>query len=243
MISDSALADLSKILGTRSIDDHRKVIASRRAEINKELTVLPARIDEVERSLPDITGLDAAALQAEAGTKNERMHKLAHQVMKIENGGEIADKTSSGRDRGQAAGDQKRLLCQVQQPGAGQIRRAPNLHEPEPPTLRIELQRHNGTIESNNEAISHKNSANGGPAQRVEQRSTPSSLYTRQTAPAHCAAKPLPEAQIEVVIKPFPFQRAQGCAVSDQKGAALNRSEAKAANATVSTGNCGNGNE
>ena len=93
--SDSALADLSKILGTRSIDDHRKVIASRRAEINKELTVLPARIDEVERSLPDITGLDASALQAEAGTKNERMHKLAHQIMKIENGGEIADKTSA----------------------------------------------------------------------------------------------------------------------------------------------------
>ncbi len=54
--SNPKLASLPAILGKRSLDDHRKVVTARRPEINKEMERIPIRIDEVHRSLPDITG-------------------------------------------------------------------------------------------------------------------------------------------------------------------------------------------
>lgn len=51
--SEPELAELPSILGKRSLDEHRKVIASRRPQLNRELQELPARIDEVRRGLPE----------------------------------------------------------------------------------------------------------------------------------------------------------------------------------------------
>ena len=48
--SDESLSELPDILGKRKLEDHRKVIASRRVEINRELEKVPVRIDEVESS-------------------------------------------------------------------------------------------------------------------------------------------------------------------------------------------------
>lgn len=49
---NSELVDLPEILGKRSLDEHRKVIAARRPQLNRELAELPARIDEVQRGMP-----------------------------------------------------------------------------------------------------------------------------------------------------------------------------------------------
>lgn len=51
--SEPELAELPDILGKRSLEEHRKVIASRRPQLNRELQELPARIDEVRRGLPE----------------------------------------------------------------------------------------------------------------------------------------------------------------------------------------------
>lgn len=56
--SEKALKDLPKILEGRSLEDHRKVIQSTRAEINRELDRIPTRISEVERGLPDLSDID-----------------------------------------------------------------------------------------------------------------------------------------------------------------------------------------
>ncbi len=56
--ANQELAGLPKILGKRSIDDHRTVIMARRAEINKELNRLPVRIDEAHQGLPDISAIE-----------------------------------------------------------------------------------------------------------------------------------------------------------------------------------------
>jgi DNA repair exonuclease SbcCD ATPase subunit len=93
--SDASLARLTDILGNRSLEDHRKVIAARRAEINREIDRIPVRIDEVERALPDITGLDPDALRAEADAKRELIAQKRQQIARIESGGEIADKARS----------------------------------------------------------------------------------------------------------------------------------------------------
>lgn len=76
--ADSKLSALTDILGNRTIDDHRKVIAARRTEINKALETIPVRIDEVRRGLPDVTGLnrkasDEAVSNLEAGVSEARL--------------------------------------------------------------------------------------------------------------------------------------------------------------------------
>lgn len=52
--SNPELSGLPKILGKRSLEDHKKVVLARRTEINRELTQLPVRIDEVTKGLPEL---------------------------------------------------------------------------------------------------------------------------------------------------------------------------------------------
>lgn len=62
--SDADLVELPSILGKRSLDEHRKVITARRAEVNRELQALPVRIDEAQRALP-LIDTDPGAARAE----------------------------------------------------------------------------------------------------------------------------------------------------------------------------------
>ncbi|KKK74190.1 hypothetical protein LCGC14_2886250, partial [marine sediment metagenome] len=51
--SDEALSALPDILGDRSLEDQRKVIAGKKKRVNDRLKEIPARIDELSRSLPE----------------------------------------------------------------------------------------------------------------------------------------------------------------------------------------------
>lgn len=55
------LAKLPGLLEGRSIDDYRKVLASRQREVNNSLKQIPVRIDEVARALPNLEGIDKSA--------------------------------------------------------------------------------------------------------------------------------------------------------------------------------------
>lgn len=96
--SSKELAKLPSILNGRSIDDHRKVIASRRAEINKELDKIPVRIDEVQRSMPDVGGLDEEKLQKEIDILKIRIEEKEAELVRIQAGGEIAAKEKRLRE-------------------------------------------------------------------------------------------------------------------------------------------------
>jgi len=50
--SDGALASLPDILNGHKLEDHRKIVMAKRTEINKELAMIPVRIDETQRGLP-----------------------------------------------------------------------------------------------------------------------------------------------------------------------------------------------
>lgn len=50
----SELKALTDILSGHSVDDHRKVVAAKKTAINKELDMIPVRIDEVLRGKPTI---------------------------------------------------------------------------------------------------------------------------------------------------------------------------------------------
>lgn len=96
--SDASLSKLPVILGNRSIDDHRKVIAARRTEINKELERIPVRIDEVQRALPDIAGVDQAETAARIASLKEQIKGKQEQLVRLESGGEVAEKTKALRE-------------------------------------------------------------------------------------------------------------------------------------------------
>ncbi|WP_252503242.1 ATP-binding protein [Sporosarcina sp. Marseille-Q4943] len=88
---NSDLRDLPAILKGRAIEDHRKVIASRRAEINKELDRIPVRISEVENSMPE-TAVDAKLLVNGVAEIEEKMDENATLINNIRNGAVIVDR-------------------------------------------------------------------------------------------------------------------------------------------------------
>jgi len=90
--SDKSLAALPGILEGRKLDDHKKIIAARRAKINDELKKIPVRIDEVERSLPDISDGNADTLLADMARLKSEIKNKEQELSRIESGGEIAEK-------------------------------------------------------------------------------------------------------------------------------------------------------
>jgi len=90
--SDKKLDKLSKVLGNRTIEDHKKVIVAKRKEINQQLERIPIRIDEVQNGLPDIEGLDFDQLQANIKKYRTMQEARRKTISRIETGGEIAEK-------------------------------------------------------------------------------------------------------------------------------------------------------
>lgn len=98
--SDQALFGLPKILNGRALEDHRKVIAAKRAAINKEMQSIPVRIDEVHLSLPDVSSIDLAETEAKLADLRKRSKAKEQQVIRIESGGEVAEKNKQLTENG-----------------------------------------------------------------------------------------------------------------------------------------------
>ncbi len=92
IINNNDLASLPTILQGRSIENHRKIIASRRAEINKELDKIPVRIDEIQRGLPQLDGIGKQSLEDEIGRLNIEIDEKLTLINNIRNGNAISSK-------------------------------------------------------------------------------------------------------------------------------------------------------
>ena len=99
-IGNKDMLSLLNVLNAgRTLDDHRKVITARRAEINKELDRIPVRIDEATRSLPDITEIaPKEVIQTEIASLKSQQQAKQQEIVRIENGGEIAEKQRQLRE-------------------------------------------------------------------------------------------------------------------------------------------------
>ena len=89
--SNDALAQLPDILGKRTIEDHKKVIAARRAEINKELEKIPVRIDEATASVV-VVPRETTEIETQIDKYTADLAKLNRELIQIEQGGAIAEK-------------------------------------------------------------------------------------------------------------------------------------------------------
>lgn len=89
--SHDELKILTDILSGHSVDDHRKVVASKKATINKELDMLPVRIDEALRGKPEVTA-NPEVLRINIDTLNADIEKLENDKALLQNGHSLVDK-------------------------------------------------------------------------------------------------------------------------------------------------------
>ena len=96
--SNQALAALPDILGDRTIENHQKWLASRKSELNKEISTIPVRIDEVYRSMPDTDGLNEQQLTARLEEAKEAVSSKESELTRIQNGSEVTVKENRLRE-------------------------------------------------------------------------------------------------------------------------------------------------
>ena len=103
--SHDELRRLAELLEGRTVDDHRKVVAAKKTAINKELDMIPIRIDEAVRNKPE-TVSDKAKLIRDIETLSAGIDEVEKQKAIIQNGFSSAEKESKIRDINRQIGAQ-----------------------------------------------------------------------------------------------------------------------------------------
>lgn len=96
--SNSKLNRLPAILGDRDIEKHKEYVKNRCKEINKEIDRIPDRIDEAQRSQPDIAGLDESLLDGQIAQLRSTIKTKEEEMLRIQHGGETAVKEKRIRE-------------------------------------------------------------------------------------------------------------------------------------------------
>lgn len=91
--SRSELTRLAELLNGRTIDEQRKIVAAKKTAINKELDMIPVRIDEALRNKADIT-TSQTKLTTDIETLNKSINELESQKATIINGFSSTEKRS-----------------------------------------------------------------------------------------------------------------------------------------------------
>lgn len=91
--SRSELTRLAELLNGRTVDEQRKIVAAKKAAINKELDMIPVRIDEALRNKAGIATSESK-LKTDIETLNKSINELENQKATIINGFNSTEKRS-----------------------------------------------------------------------------------------------------------------------------------------------------
>lgn len=91
--SRSELTRLAELLNGRTVDEQRKIVAAKKTAINKELDMIPVRIDEALRNKADIA-TSKSKLTTDIETLNKSIDELESQKATIINGFSSTEKRS-----------------------------------------------------------------------------------------------------------------------------------------------------
>lgn len=91
--SKDELKRLSELLNGRTVDEQRKIVAAKKTAINKELDMIPVRIDEALRNKADIATSESK-LKTDIETLNKSIDELESQKATIINGFSSTEKRS-----------------------------------------------------------------------------------------------------------------------------------------------------
>ena len=91
--SRSELTRLTELLGGRTVEEQKKIVAAKKAAINKELDMIPVRIDEALRNKADIATSESK-LKTDIETLNKSINDLENKKATIINGFSSTEKRS-----------------------------------------------------------------------------------------------------------------------------------------------------
>lgn len=91
--SRSELTRLAELLNGRTVDEQRKIVAAKKTAINKELDMIPVRIDEALRNKADIATSESKLI-TDIETLNKSINELENQKATIINGFSSTEKRS-----------------------------------------------------------------------------------------------------------------------------------------------------
>lgn len=83
------LGKLLDALNGKSIDDHKKIVAAKRKEINERIKEIPTRVDEIHRNMPDLTGLNESDINTQVKKLSLEIEQKQEQINSIKNGSEV----------------------------------------------------------------------------------------------------------------------------------------------------------
>lgn len=89
--TDKELKKLLEVLNGNSIEDHKKIIAAKRTDINKEIDRIPIRIDEINRNLPDTSDLKESEINNAIESLNAEIKAKNEQINNVKNGSEVVE--------------------------------------------------------------------------------------------------------------------------------------------------------
>lgn len=90
--SSPSLSKLNEILGDRTIEQHQKIIAAKKKEINEQLQKIPIRIDTWEQSKPNIANMNFSQIEQDIKDLTETQEQNNQAIVRLQSGGEIAEK-------------------------------------------------------------------------------------------------------------------------------------------------------
>lgn len=85
------LKPLKALLDGKSISDLRKVLQSKLKKTNDETKTIPARIDELNGMMPEDAGQQRETIEAELDSLTKQQDEKRAELVRIKNGGEIAE--------------------------------------------------------------------------------------------------------------------------------------------------------
>ena len=122
------------------VEEYKKIASAKKTEINRQLQEIPGRIDEAQRAIPDITGLDPKAIDKRIQELNKQKSDLEMEKAQALSG--ILRRWSSKaniRSKHQAGGSQGSIRSQNKQPERRNLRsdqqpeeRPDNSYKPNP---------------------------------------------------------------------------------------------------------------
>lgn len=83
---NSELEAIRTLLDERDIDDNIQLVKQKKAQINKQIKDIPDRIDEVDRSLPDLSELDKGMLERQKDQAAKEIADIDTEINSVKNG-------------------------------------------------------------------------------------------------------------------------------------------------------------
>lgn len=105
--SKSELSKLNDFLSGKSIEDMKKIIASRKKHINDELEKIPVRIDEIVKMTPE-ADIDVEALKSKVQQIESDIDALKEQKLNVQNGAAVVEKKKQLQEIEMKINDYKR---------------------------------------------------------------------------------------------------------------------------------------